>query len=35
VRSHPTESHRGNLYSHTDWRSSFSGWKLFWYHKVN
>ena len=29
VRTHPTQSHSGNLYSHPDWRSSFSGWKVF------
>ena len=29
VRTHPTQSHSGNLYSHPDWRSSFSGWKVY------
>ena len=29
VRTHPTQSHSGNLYSHPDYRSSFSGWKVY------
>ncbi|XP_052718320.1 uncharacterized protein LOC128190339 [Crassostrea angulata] len=29
VRTHPTNAHIGNLYSHPDWRSSFNGWKLY------
>ncbi|XP_052685358.1 uncharacterized protein LOC128165154 [Crassostrea angulata] len=29
VRTHPTHSHIGNLYSYIDWRSSFNGWKLY------
>ncbi|XP_019918432.3 multimerin-2 [Magallana gigas] len=29
VRTHPTNGHVGNLYSYTDYRSSFNGWKLY------
>nr|XP_022288044.1 uncharacterized protein LOC111100440 isoform X2 [Crassostrea virginica] len=29
VRTHPTQNHLNNLYSHPDWRSSFSGWKVY------
>ncbi|XP_061196571.1 complement C1q subcomponent subunit B-like [Saccostrea echinata] len=29
VRTHPTESHLGNLYSLSIWRSSFNGWKIY------
>ncbi|XP_052685352.1 uncharacterized protein LOC128165148 [Crassostrea angulata] len=29
VRTHPTIAHSGNLWSHSDWRSSFNGWKLY------
>jgi hypothetical protein len=29
VRTHPTQAPAGNLYSHSNWRSTFSGWKLF------
>ena len=29
VRIHPTNSHKFGLFSHTDWRSTFSGWKLY------
>ena len=29
VRTHPTNTHLYNLYSDPDWRSSFSGWKVY------
>lgn len=29
VRTHPTNGHSGNLFSYTDYRSSFNGWKLY------
>nr|XP_011412477.3 uncharacterized protein LOC105317520 isoform X2 [Crassostrea gigas] len=29
VRTHPTLTHIGNLYSHSEWRSSFNGWTLY------
>eukprot|EP00105_Crassostrea_gigas_P018476 XP_011436617.2 PREDICTED: uncharacterized protein LOC105334760 isoform X1 [Crassostrea gigas] len=29
VRTHPTNSHVGNLRSNSAWRSSFNGWKLY------
>ncbi|XP_056016677.1 uncharacterized protein LOC125673173 [Ostrea edulis] len=29
VRTHPTATYSGNLYSSPIWRSSFNGWKLF------
>ncbi|XP_078320162.1 uncharacterized protein LOC111100440 [Crassostrea virginica] len=29
VRTHPTQSPSSNLYSHQDWRSYFSGWKVY------
>ena len=29
VRIHPTNLHNFNLFSHTDFRSTFSGWKLY------
>jgi hypothetical protein len=30
LRTHPTHNIGGQIYSHPDAKSSFSGWKLFW-----